>query len=312
MGVSGSYIGGMAIVGSMYGPAYVAGGVVLAAVIYLIAGALIAWKPSIYEAIPKYILNAAVLVIALNLLPIGAGMVGGNIIIAMITIVVAFVLYCNKKLSAWAFPGALVVGTTLAALTQQLSVVTEVSKLTFVTPAFNFTSFTLIGVVAIAVVFESLGDSMNCANAQGIELDGKDFGRVLLGNGTASGISGLCGGLPLTSYSENVGFIYLTKYVRPQAQEIAAIIFIIMAFVPGIATALQIIPGFVYGAMLLFLFAVIGANAVRTIGRELDDKKSNVLLIMLAMFFVIPADVFSPIAGAIIAGAIAHFLLGNR
>lgn len=311
MGVSGSYIGGMAIVGAEYGAAYVAGGVVLAGLIYLLAGLVIKSKPQLYDKFPKYILNTAVLLIALNLLPIGAGMVGGNVVIAAITVAVGFVLFASKRFAAWAFPGALVTGTVLAGLTQNISVATEVTKLAFTTPAFNLASFTLIGVVALAVVFESLGDSANCANAQGIELDGSDFGGILLGNGTASVVSGALGGLPLTSYSENVGFIYLTNYKRPNAQIVASIIFIIMAFVPGIATIFSIIPGFVYGAMLLFLFAIIGSNAVKNIGGDLEGNKMLVFTIMLATFFICPSSLFSPIAAAIIVGGIVHAILGR-
>lgn len=307
MGVSGSYVGGMALVGATYGPAYVAGGVVISGVIYLLAGLLFKWKPQLYDSFPKYILNIAVFLIALNLLPIGASMIAGNVGIAVLTVAIGFILYANQKTSAWAFPGALVGGTAISALTGNVAIAAEATALAFTVPAFNVAAFSLIGVIAFAVIFESLGDSTNCANAQGIELDGKDYGNILLGNGLASTVSGALGGLPLTSYSENVGFIYLTGYKRPNAQLFAAIIFIIMAFVPFSAVVFSIIPGFVYGAMLLFLFAIIGVNAVKNI--ELKEEK-NILVFtsMLATFFICPAEVFSPIAAAILVGGIVHCL----
>lgn len=312
MGVSGSFIGGMAIVSAEYGPSFVAGGVVIAGLIYLIVGALVRWKPDIYNKFPKYILNVAVLLIALNLLPIGASMAEGNLWIAAITTAVGFLVFAKggKKLSTWCFPIALITGTVISAITGNLTITHEVPHITFLRPEFNLASFTLIGVVALAVAFETLGDTQNCANAQNIQLDGKDFGNVLLGNGTASVVSGCMGGLPMTTYSENVGFIHLTGYKRPMAQIVSSIIFIIMAFIPGIGMIISWIPSYVYGAMLLFLFAVIASSSLK--GLFLNKQKGHVMTAMIAAFYLIPADVFSPIAGAILVGVIFDLIVVKK
>lgn len=311
MGVSGSFIGGMVVVNANYGPGYVAGGVVISGIIYLIVGVLIKLKPSIYNKFPKYILNAAVLLIALNLLPLGANMAVGNVWVSAFTIAVGFLIYAKGgKYSSWAFPVALISGTLLSVFVGDVAVVSEFPKLVLTRPEFNLASFTLIGVVAFAVAFEALGDTQNCANAQGIELVGKDFGNVLIGNGAASTISGCLGGLPLTTYSENVGFIYLTGYKRPTAQIISSILFILMAFIPGIGVVISWIPNYVYGAMLLLLFALIGVNSIRSL--FLNKEKSQVMMVMLTAFYLIPSDVFSPIAGAILIGILADLLLVKK
>lgn len=311
MGVSGSFIGGMVMVNQLYGPEYVAGGVVISGILYLVIGAFVRLKPSLYNKFPKYILNAAVLLIALNLLPLGANMAKGNIFISAATIGIGFFIYAKGgRFSSWAFPMALLSGTILSALTGGVTVVNEVPKLALLRPAFNLSSFTLIGVIALAVAFEALGDTQNCANAQGIELEGKDFGRVLLGNGTASTMSGILGGPPLTTYSENIGFIYLTGYKRPMAQIFSSIIFIIMAFVPGIGVIISWIPNYVYGAMLMLLFALIAVNSIKSL--FLNKEKGQVMMIMLAAFYLIPSDVFSPIAGAILFGVVFDRLLLKR
>lgn len=311
LGVSGSFIGGMTLVAATYGPAYVAGGVVLSGLIYIVAGFIIRKNPKLYDKFPKYILNSAVLLIALNLLPIGASMASANVFVAIITILIGFVLFTSKKLNSWTFPGALAIGTLFSIIFQGFRPVATATTIAFTSPAINLASFTLIGIVALAVVFESLGDSKNCANAQGIELDGKDFGNILVGNGIASSISGLLGGLPLTTYSENVGFIYLTGYKRPTAQIFSSIIFIIMAFVPGVGNLLLWIPPYVYGAMLLFLFSLIGANAIKTM-EFTSENNFKVILLMLALFFVCPSSLFSPIAAAILGGFVAHIILEKK
>ena len=311
MGVSGSFVGGMAIVSAEFGAPYVAGGVVVAGLVYLIASLILRCKPELYNKFPKYILNAAVLLIALNLLPIGSSLASGNIVVAGVTALVGFLVFTKGgKLTPFAFPIALVSGTILSIIADGVNINTASQSLAFVTPAFNMASFTLIGVVALAVVFETLGDSQNCANAQGIELNGEDFANVLGGNGLASLVSGSLGGLPLTTYSENVGFIYLTGYKRPMAQIVSAIIFILMAFIPGIGMVISIIPSYVYGAMLLFLFAMIGVNSIKSL--FLSKDKGNVVMAMLVAFYLVPSNIFSPIAAAVLVGVVAHLIVNYK
>lgn len=312
MGVSGSFIGGMAIVSSTYGPSYVAGGVVMAGIIYLAIGAIIKKKPKLYSQFPEYILNMGVILIALNLLPIGSSMASENILVSAFTVIVGFTIFVKggKKLSAWAFPLALIGGTLLAAITTGLVSNGDAQTLAFTMPKFNLSSFSLVGVVAFAVAFEALADTHNCANAQGIKLKGDDFGNALLGNGVASTLSGLLGGLPLTTYSENVGFIHLTGYKRPAAQLISSVIFIIMAFIPGIGVLISYIPTYVYGGLLLILFSCISINSIRSL--FLNKDTSQVAMIMITTFFLVPSSVFSPIAAALLVGIASHFIIVGK
>ncbi len=310
MGVSGSYVGGLAIVSSTYGVEYAAGGVVLAGIMYVVVGLLAMKYPKVLSAFPMYILNMAVLLIALNLMPIGGSMVAGHFVVATVTVFAAMTAFVSKRFNAFAMPIGLVVGTIAAFLVEGASFTSgTIEAISFTMPAFNLASLTLIGVVALAIVFESMGDIMNCANAQGIKIDEQDIAKGVVGNGVASVISGSLGGLPLTSYSENVGFILMSGWKNPNAQICAAVIFIVMAFVPGIAGLFTIIPGYVFGALLVFLFALIGGNAIKNISADSDG---NVVLAMLVTFFIVPAELFSPIGAAIIVGALLHFLTNRK
>lgn len=307
MGLSGSYVGGITLVASQYGTAYAAGGAVFAGLIYIIVG-LVAWKyPKIIGSFPKYVLNMAVLLIALNLLPIGASLVTGFEWQAIAIVAVALIAFVNKRLSGYALPIALIFGTVLSIFTGDIGTFEQFGNIAFTFPQFNFAAFSLIGAVAFAVAFETMGDITNCANAQGIEIDDKDLAKALVANGAASAISGGMGGVPLTSYSENVGLIYANKYVNPWAQVVTAAIFIVLAFVPQISGLVGMIPGHVFGAVLIFLFGMIGVSSLVKIG-DSKDKNVNVIIAMMVTFYVVPASIFSPIASAIIVGTIFHFI----
>ena len=306
MGVSGSYIAGMTHVAANLGPQYAAGGVVMSGVIYLAAGALIKSKPTILRKFPRYVLNMAVFLIALTLLPIGSSMIGGMPVVAAATLVVTFLAHMNRKTQPYAMPIGVGVGTIVASATAGLAPAEIATGIQITLPNLaSFEAFTMISVVAIAVVFETLGDAVNCANAQGIELSDDDMAKVITGNGVATFVSGSLGGLPLTTYSENVGFIYMTGWKDPMAQRVAAVIFIVMAFMPGIAKLASYIPVEVFGALLVFLFALIGANGIKNVTVR-DERELAVILVMLVTFFAVPALLpsLSPVAAAIIAGVV--------
>lgn len=311
MGLSGSYIGGLVLVGSQYGVEYAAGGSVLAGIIYVLVGLLAKKYPKIIGSFPKYVLNTAVLLIALNLLPVGVNLIAGHEIAAIIIIAVALVSYVNKKLNAYTLPIALIFGVLLATVTGNLGTFTDFGTVSLVFPKFNFEAFALIGVVAIAVAFETMGDITNCSMAQGIETDEHDLADALVANGAASVVSGAIGGVPLTSYSENVGLIYATKYTNPWAQVVTALIYIVLAFVPAVSGVVGMIPSYVFGAVLIFLFGMIGISSVCKIG-ESNDKNPNTMIAMLVTFYATPSTLFSPIAAAIIVGMIFHYITRER
>ena len=105
----------------------------------------------------------------------------------------------------------------ISQVTGNLGTFTDFGTVSLVFPKFNFEAFALIGVV-LAVAFETMGDITNCGMAQGIETDEHDLADALVAKFAASIVSGAIGGVPLTSYSENVGLIYATKYTNPWAQ----------------------------------------------------------------------------------------------
>ena len=308
LGVSGSYIAGMVYIATTYGPHYVAGGVVMSGVVYMIIGTIAKFYPKIITAFPKYVLNMAVFLIALTLLPIGAQLVSNAPVVAGITVLVLLITQVIKPIKPYSLPIGLIAGTITAAYRGKLAGSAIHLNMVITTPQFNWAAFTMIGIVAVAVVFETLANAQNCANAQEIELTNDDIARVIQADGAASFLSGMVGGLPLTSYGENVGFIYMSGWKNPTAQLYSSFIFIAMGLTPGWAELFRFIPTEVYGAILIYLFSTVAANAFKN--TEVTDQNIGIIILMILVFYITPAvsAIISPIAAAIVIGVIGDVI----
>lgn len=157
-------------------------------------------------------------------------------------------------------------------------------KIALITPAFNVPALTSISLVSIAVIGEVFGDTSATAMINDVEL-GKDvkWSEIFLGMGVANSISSLFG-MPTVSYSENNGFLRSigSRDLHPTAQVYTGFIFIAMAFIPGIAGFLSMIPFPIYGALLLFLFISLGVKTVIEI--EPTNKKTTVAVVSMIAF----------------------------
>lgn len=311
LGVSGSYIAGMTYIAKTLGPQYVAGGVLMAGVLYFIVGTIVRIYPKALSLFPGYVLNMATFLIALTLMPIGADLVKSSPVIAGITIVALVGAQAIPSLKAYGLPFGLVIGTIAAACFGQLKYTAINTSFALTFPALSWAAFTTISVVAIAVIFETLSNAKMNANAQEIVLDDKDIATIIQADGAASILSGLVGGLPLTSYCENAGFIYSSGWKNPWAQVCSSFIFIAMGLIPGVANIFGFIPFVVYGSILVFLFALVAANAIKSI--EVTDENLIVMILMILGFYLTPQvfPTFSPIAASIIIGMVGN-LIYNR
>lgn len=311
LGVSGAYVSGMIAVGTTHGAGFVAGGVILSGIIYLIFGFLMKKFPRVMSLFPNYILSLAIICISLTLIPIGIDVFKANPIIGAITILCAMIIQAIPKLSMLTMPIALGVGTLAQWWMFGLESSNQATELLFTTPQFNLYSFSLIGVVALAVIFETIADTRNMAIASGVDIDSEvGLHRVVMGNGIATVISGAMGGQPLTTYSENTGFLYLTKWTNPNAQIFTALIFVAMAFIPQIPQLIGYIPMASFGAILVYLFSLILVSNIKELELK-DEKMSRVATITVALFFIAPEVVpqVSPIAVAMLGAVIVNKLI---
>ena len=305
--ISGSYTAGIIAVSATYGAEYAVGGTLLAGLIYIVVGLLIKKYPNILNLFPKYILSVAVLLISLNLLPIGVNVASTQPVTALVTLIAVLIASMISKVKTYSFPIALTIGTLFHAVTVGLTPSAMATELALTFPKFNLYSFTLIGSVAFCILFEALGDCRLMADSVGKELKPH---RVILGNGLATFVGSLFGGAPLTSYTESVAYVRDTKHFSPVSIVISAILLIVLGFIPQLTMLISYIPTACFGALLIYLFSMVMINTVNTLDFA-NERQIKVCIIAIAFFFIGPVAIpsISPIALGILTATVANKVL---
>ena len=124
-------------------------------------------------------------------------------------------------------------------------------------PSFSIT-FTLLALPAvIALVAENMGHVKAVAGMTGRDLD-PVMGRAIAADGVATVITSSVGGSPTTTYAENIGVMAATRVYSTAAYFVAAIVAILLGFIPKFGQIVYATPGGVIGGITLVLYGMIG------------------------------------------------------
>jgi NCS2 family nucleobase:cation symporter-2 len=105
---------------------------------------------------------------------------------------------------------------------------------------------------------------------------------AIAGDGLGSIIAAAFGGVPLISYDQNVGAISLTGVGSRYVVAVAGGILIVMAFLPKIGALIAIVPPFVLGGTLIFMFGMVAAVGVGVLAGSLKTHR-DVLLVAASL-----------------------------
>jgi len=160
----------------------------------------------------------------------------------------------------------------------------------FTAPTFHLPAILFILPVALAPAIEHFGDVLAIRGVTGKDyLADPGVDRTMLGDGLATGMAGMLGGPPNTTYSEVTGAVALTRAFNPAVMTIAAVTAIVLAFVGKLGAFLQTIPGPVMGGILVLLFGgivVVGINALVRAGTDLTAPRNLVIASVILVFGV--------------------------
>ena len=137
----------------------------------------------------------------------------------------------------------------------------------------------------------------------GIEQPAARVRGAVAGDGLGSIVAVLFGGVSLISYDQNVGAISLTGVASRFVVAAAGGILIVMAFFPKLGAAVGVIPTFLLGGTLLFMFGMIVVVGIKILSavslgqREILLIAISVGLSMIANFA--PASVFDALSPSI-------------
>jgi uracil-xanthine permease len=111
-------------------------------------------------------------------------------------------------------------------------------------------------------------------------------------DGFGSVVATLFGGVPIVSYDQNVGAISLTGVGSRFVVASAGVLLVIMALIPKIGLAIAVVPTFVLGGTLIFMFGMIVVVGVSILAESLRSQRD--LLIVAASVALSTTINFAP------------------
>ena len=110
--------------------------------------------------------------------------------------------------------------------------------------------------------------------------------RSIFADNFSTMLSGLVGGVPTTTYGENIGVMAVTKVYSVYVIAGAAVISICMAFIGPLSMFIQTIPGDVIGAVTFLLYGMIGSSGIRLLVDKKVDYSQSQNLILTSVVFI--------------------------
>jgi uracil permease len=151
----------------------------------------------------------------------------------------------------------------------------------FVLPRFTWEATVMLAPISLVVITEHIGHLIVTNNVVGRDLV-KDPGlhRSLAGDGFATALAGMVGGPPNTTYGENIGVMAITRVFSVWVIGGAAVIAIVMSFLPPIGALIRTIPVQVMGGICILLFGIIASAGIRMLveaGIDFSQKRNLII-----------------------------------
>lgn len=186
---------------------------------------------------------------------------------------------------------AIIVGYIVAYFNGQVDL-TPVREASFFTlPQFQLAKFSPEAIFAmlpvlLVIAAEHISHQVVTSNIIGQDLL-KDPGlhRSIFADNISTAISGFVGGVPTTTYGENIGVMAITGVYSVKVIATAAVISILMAFIGPLSALISTIPGNVIGGVTFLLYGMIGTSGIRLlVDQQVDYSKSDNLILTSVIF----------------------------
>lgn len=300
MGISFTFVSIACVIGAKYGYGGVMGAVLVGGLLegFLGLGAKY-WR----RLIPPIVAATVVTSIGFSLLAVGANSFGGGfgnpnfgdapyIIVGTITLAscIAYNIFAKSFYKQLSVLFGLIVGYVVAYFMGMvnMSKLAEV-KLIAIPQLMPFTmEFHPDAIFAFFLIFlvsatETIGDT-SAMTAIGLRRDvkEKEISGSIVCDGLVSSLSSVFGCLPITSFSQNVGLIAMTKVVNRFAIMTGAVIMIMAGLFPALGVLLASLPEAVLGGCTLMMFGSIVVSGVQMIA-NCGYNTRNVTIASLAL-----------------------------
>ncbi|WP_308753954.1 uracil-xanthine permease family protein [uncultured Anaerotruncus sp.] len=275
---------------------YACGGIVLAGLVYVVLAALIKGFgiKRVMRFFPPIVTGPIIILIGLILAPSAISNAATNWLLAAVAIlvIVIFNIWGKGMLKIVPILMGIVISYIVALVTGKVDF-TAVAQAGFVgLPPFVLAKFDVSAIIimvpiALATMMEHIGDIAAIgATCERNFLANPGLHRTLLGDGLATSLAGLVGGPANTTYGENTGVLALTKVYDPIVMEIAAVVAVLLSFIPKFGEVVNSIPTAIIGGVSFILYGSISAIGVRNVVENQVDLTESRNLLIAAVILV--------------------------
>jgi len=284
MGISFTFVSIFCYVGPQYGYSAVIGAVIVGGLVEGLLGFFAKyWRKIIAPIVAACVVTA----IGFSLLSVGANSFAGgngsedfgswqNWVLGTFTLVacIAFNLLAKNHWKQLSVLFGLVCGYILAlcmgmvdfSALQDVGIV-ALPKILPYKPTFNLSAIISVIMIFLVSATETIGDtSALTSTALNREATDEEISGSLACDGFVSSISALFGCMPITSFSQNVGLIAMTKVINRFTIATGAIIMIIAGLFPAVGAVLATLPEAVLGGCTIMMFGTIVVSGLQMIG----------------------------------------------
>lgn len=299
MGVSFTFVTILSYVGASYGYPVAVGAILVGGILEGCLGLCAKyWRKIVTPVVSASVVTA----IGFSLLPVGTRSFGGgyteafgsaqNLILGSVTLVMclAFNILAKSYWKQLSVLFGLVVGYILACFMGMVDLSAVFSgkmiafpKLLPVMPEFQLGAIIAVTIIFLVSAAETIGDSTAVvASGLGREIEEYEIRGALACDGFGSAMSAIFGCPPVTSFSQNVGLVAMTRVVNRFTIAMGAMCMILAGLLPPIGNFFSSLPESVLGGCTIMMFGNIMVSGIQMISKAGFNQR-NVTIVALSL-----------------------------
>lgn len=304
-GTSFAFVGVLAGIAATQGLGVALTSCIIGGLIHFALGSVIA---NIRYLFPPLVTGLVILAIGLYLVPVGIKYAAGGaadfqmaaesfgslmhwtVALTVIVVALGFKFMTKGMLSNAAILFGLIAGYLVAFMFGMVNF-SSVSKASWITGlqtlpyGFEFNLGAVIGVTLVSIVsaVETVGDTSATAKAgAGREATDEEISGATYADGLGTAIAGVFGGLPNTSFSQNVGIVGMTGIMSRHVVTIAGAIMVLCGLIPKIGAIIASMPLPVLGGGVIVMFGMVASAGLNVLS-EVKMSRRNMIIIALSL-----------------------------
>ena len=300
MGVSFTFVSVFCYVGPQWGYEAIIGAVIVGGILEGLLGLFAKyWRGIIAPIVSACVVTA----IGFSLLSVGANSFAGGVgssdfgsaqnwFLGSITLIccILFNIFAKGHLKQLSVLFGLVVGYIVALVMGKVDLsalegvgLVSLPQIMPYKPVFNISAIVSVTMIFLVSATETIGDtSAMTSTALGRDVTEKEISGSLACDGLISSLSACFGCMPITSFSQNIGLLAMTKVVNRYTIATGAGILLLAGIFPAFGAILATLPEAVLGGCTIMMFGNIVISGLQMIG-DCGFTQRNITIAALSL-----------------------------